>query len=123
MDEFYKFLQTYTPYIVLPLVFFGFVFWVTSMFYSFKLTNYLKTKNPERLKEITEVKFFGQRFYGQDSEKSLRYIFGTVDDEDQNILNFKQKIRKFMLMGISLFAGGPLVFVVLFVIATISVKH
>ena len=119
MGELYNFLQIYTPYILLPIVLIGTIFWIISMFYFQRLTNYLKTNKPERFKELTEVNIFVSKFPGG----IIRYFFGTLDDEDQIVINLKMKYRKFVKLAISLFVGGPLLFIALFVIAMLFIKN
>lgn len=119
MFEFYKFLEIYTPYILIPISLSGWLLWLIGMIYNLKLYNYLKANKPERLMEWTSGNILFSKFPGG----PIRYIFGPQDDEDQNILKIKRKIRKFMKVGISLFVSPPIFFAILFLISGFFVKQ
>jgi hypothetical protein len=114
MTEFYKFLQLYTSYILIPTSLLGLLLIVANWIYTQILLFYLKNNMPDRWKELADTLFVNNIF------KRYRYIFGTVDDKDQNILRLKTKIRNLLKLGLLLFVGVPMFFVFLFLICVIS---
>ena len=71
--------------------FFSFASAIYVNFIGYKLHKYLMKNNYERWKEITSV---GKVWTSLRTIKTHKYIYSQLDDEDNNILKFKNKLRK-----------------------------
>ena len=87
-----------TPFLVtvLPMTVFFVGFYI--IYYSYRLSSYLKKKNYKRWRYLNTLPKFGR---GVDSIRSLRYIYSDLDNKDKNIKRIKDKIKfanKIMLL-------------------------
>jgi hypothetical protein len=75
-----------------------FITWVR--FYSF-----IKRTNYERWRELTTIGSFGPG--AQNSWRALKYVYGDRDNDNENVLRYKDKIRiKLRYFGIFVLAIG-----------------
>jgi|GEM_PF-6116686 hypothetical protein len=118
MNLLHDFQKIYSLYIVCPAFVLGWVLCFVGLSYSEKLKHFLIANKSERWNELRENEtiVFGKKIYRRNGSKFFGYVFGPVDDEDQEVLQLKLIIRKYIKIGLFLLIVPFCVFFLLYVI-------